>query len=1487
MRWVPVLALIAMLWAPPAAAIDLFNLKNSLIQFALEQISTEDFTVTAEDVESPGDGVTELVGVAIADREGVWFRAERMGLQWNASRILRAELEINRLSAEGVEVLRAPKGEVAVEEDAAIAETDDDPFDWPRAPIATRIEEMRLDRVFIAEGVIAEQSISFDATGAARDEGDVQAVRLDVTRTDAVAGRIALDYERNFASDRLRMNLTAEEAAGGLVTALAGLPNDAASRVRIEADGPLTAWSLDFDARTERVFEATGSARLDLEGPLAVAAGFRLVPGPAMAPDLAALIGRAAQLDIDVAENDNGVVEIRRGRFDSPALTLAARGSVVRATGAADLEVTLAGDAALSSLAEGVAFERFGFDGTVRGTPEDMTATGALSLAGLATAPADIGSARLDTVVRIAGERIGFDIAGQVRGLRLDRIAPETVGPADLVARGVYEGETLTLSGLTLDSGLLTARASGDVALAEGRLGLDYALAADRLAPIAAAYDADAGGAFEVSGRVSGPLDAPRISGRAALADMVVEGEPYGSVTLIHDVTAGEIVRGTADLTAAGSPIGAVEAGAGFELANGVLDLHEIEAQALGATLAGAIRYRLDPGLAAGEITLDAPDLAPLSRLAGAPATGRLSGRVALDAAGGRQAADLDLTARGVDAFGARLARLDLTGRLTDALGTPALDARLEAEGAGYDKARIARIEGTVSATDLAVAPAVDLDIVLSEAAGFDARARRVSLNATIADAARLGEVTARLSAEGLAYQDVTLARLSADLSAEDALSALPEATLAARAERIGGPLNAASATIDARLRPEDGKARAEAELALAPVSAGGATVEGARLAATAEDALGADPRLDAQLNTGAVSAGGVRLDTVAATAQGLISALDLTVSTEGSADARPVSLATAARLDARAAEPVLRVTRLDAGFGGEAVSLNAPFTVTAGTATAIRGLDLALPQGRLSGDATLYPAGIAGEIELRLGDLGLLERLADAPLTAGTLDLTARIDTRPGRAGGAARLAARDLGIEGVAIEDGALALEAATDWDGRSATTTAAVTGPFGAPLRLGAGLPLRPGLGPLPSVPQDGALSGAVTWSGDVGEIWALVPGADHVLDGALDVDLALSGTVAEPEIGGSLGLAEGRYENLETGTILTRLTVTSAIAPSGDLTLSATARDGAKGRIEADLALAGERLSATLKTREAVLVRRDDVKAALGLDIRAEGPLAGPDISGRVQITRAEIRLVDASPPSVVTLGDVRIKGTPEPEPEPPAGEAIGLDLTISAARNIFVRGRGLDSEWQANLAVAGTAARPRVTGRVEKLRGRLNFIGTRFDLETGLIRFTGGLPVDPEVTVRLETEKNGITGGIAVTGRASDPEIGFFSQPALPEDEVLPRLLYGESSQSLSAGQAIQLASGIATLLDGSGGVVDKLRGTVGLDVLSVDPTGDSATVTVGKNIAEDVFVGAEQALDTGETRVTVEVEVFPSVTVDAETGAESGSSVGVNWSTDF
>jgi translocation and assembly module TamB len=168
-----------------------------------------------------------------------------------------------------------------------------------------------------------------------------------------------------------------------------------------------------------------------------------------------------------------------------------------------------------------------------------------------------------------------------------------------------------------------------------------------------------------------------------------------------------------------------------------------------------------------------------------------------------------------------------------------------------------------------------------------------------------------------------------------------------------------------------------------------------------------------------------------------------------------------------------------------------------------------------------------------------------------------------------------------------------------------------------------------------------------------------------------------------------------------------------------------------------------------------------------------------------------------------------------------------------------------------------------------------------------VRFTGGPEIDPRLDVRLQAEENGVTGGVRVTGRASDPQIGFWSRQGLPEGEVMPRLLFGKPSQSLTPGQAVRLASGLAVLFQGSGGFVDRARGAVGLDVLAIDPTEEGADLTVGKNVSDDVFVGAKQSLDGQETSVTVEVEVFENVTVDSEVDPTGDASVGVNWRKDF
>ena len=61
------------------AQLSMLGLKNSLVQFALEQINVPgSLEITVDKVEDVADGATDLVGLAVADGDGVWLRVERV-----------------------------------------------------------------------------------------------------------------------------------------------------------------------------------------------------------------------------------------------------------------------------------------------------------------------------------------------------------------------------------------------------------------------------------------------------------------------------------------------------------------------------------------------------------------------------------------------------------------------------------------------------------------------------------------------------------------------------------------------------------------------------------------------------------------------------------------------------------------------------------------------------------------------------------------------------------------------------------------------------------------------------------------------------------------------------------------------------------------------------------------------------------------------------------------------------------------------------------------------------------------------------------------------------------------------------------------------------------------------------------------------------------------------------------------------------------------
>ena len=64
---------------------------------------------------------------------------------------------------------------------------------------------------------------------------------------------------------------------------------------------------------------------------------------------------------------------------------------------------------------------------------------------------------------------------------------------------------------------------------------------------------------------------------------------------------------------------------------------------------------------------------------------------------------------------------------------------------------------------------------------------------------------------------------------------------------------------------------------------------------------------------------------------------------------------------------------------------------------------------------------------------------------------------------------------------------------------------------------------------------------------------------------------------------------------------------------------------------------------------------------------------------------------------------------------------------------------------------------------------------------------------------------------------------------------------------------------------------------IGVDVLSAGTNEQSGEVEVraGKYVADDVFVGVTQGADPTSTKVTVEVEVTPNISVESDVGQDA------------
>jgi translocation and assembly module TamB len=291
-----------------------------------------------------------------------------------------------------------------------------------------------------------------------------------------------------------------------------------------------------------------------------------------------------------------------------------------------------------------------------------------------------------------------------------------------------------------------------------------------------------------------------------------------------------------------------------------------------------------------------------------------------------------------------------------------------------------------------------------------------------------------------------------------------------------------------------------------------------------------------------------------------------------------------------------------------------------------------------------------------------------------------------------------------------------------------------------------------------------------------------------------------------------------------------------------------------------------------------------------------------LAGKTQIDRADLQVPDKLPGRVVDLNVVFVDGgQPRPDSLAPGAKApeekpveIDLDVSVDAPGRVFVRGRGLDSEWRGQLKISGTASDPQVTGTLSVVRGNLDLLSKTFALTKGTLSFYGTNVDNPDIDFLAEANSANLTAQVHMTGTVQQPTIELTSSPPYPQDEILSRVLFGKGSGQLTPLEAVQLAQAAAALTGASTGpgITDFLRSATGLDVLRLEQGNDSgttsgATLKVGKYVADNVFVSVNQGLTSEDSNVGVEVELTPNISVETSVGNALGPKVGVNYKIDY
>jgi translocation and assembly module TamB len=1438
-------------------------------------VSTPERKITFSRPEGLLSGDLRIDNLTLSDELGDYAQIGGIKVDWSPTALVQGVFRAEHISADTVNFLRAP-------EPPKTPKTQTTSGSGSPLPVGIRVAQIDLPDIKLSQA-LSGRDFSLSLKGSIDATGPNIALNLEATRKDEVDAKALADIVYAPSENRLTLKASVSEPQGGLLARLLRLPGAPAVQLALDGQGPLSDWAGKLNGSVDgapvisvdgkHVLVANGAHRIEIVGGGQLAS---LMP-PAFRP----LFDGTTSINVAATYSPSGRVDIEKGDLTSGAVRIAAKGAW-DPKGDNSLTASLAGTKGpvpvvwpINGQESRFSFESVNFTLTGAAAAARFNATAALNAA-------ELPQGRFNQI-RLQAESEDLNLIKQAGSIRsrltvgqlnfvnedLNRLIR---GPVTLDAPLRLAPPAIGLDAATFESAGLSGTVSGAFDMSKQAVTGNFRMFANPSVlppPLATKFD----GTIAAEGYVE-----TLASDRVSLENLVVKSnalEAHGSVLLDNGKVTGRLAGRLPDIK---RWLADAEGAAGFDIsADGPLSavgikavVNSAEARLVGRKLED-LSFRLEgtanPSAPQGHLT----------------ATGSLDGqaiRINADVASseGRTSAPLITAEIGPNKLNGALTfspSFIPSGQINFDFPDVSLLAALAAQQAQGD------IRGSVTFTNADSKTAAVVKATGSALRRGGIEVLKPDIDLTIPDlrviAAEGAIRSSRIGTGTVGLDDIVLGVThGGTTTAFDLAARYDNAPLTTTGSlETGGGLAVGVNTFDASPRNIPIKLAAPTRIAIAN---GAAQLSGLKLI-TGTGSVSvtgtAGSALDLTANIDALPASLINTFVPAINAAGTISG---TINATGTASAPSI------RYDLEWSDAQLRQMR-DAGitpFHLEAAGSFANGTVALERTrlTGSDGLELtadgrivlqpnAPPALNINARAKAIPAGLANAFASGLGARGTI---SGTVVATGTPDAPAvRYD-----------LAWKDAAVSQTATAGvSTMDVKASGTFQENRVTLDVGLTGGGGISLSGGGSVSLAG------DKPLDLKFGGQFPFSVLAGQLAA----QGFVLDGTAKVDLAIGGTAAAPAITGTASSSGARLVDARRNLAVNDLAVNVAFdGKSANISrLTGNLNGGGKVSVDGTIGFApGSGFPANLRITLAKAVYADGNLIAATADgvLTVTGPLtAGPALGGKLTLTKAAITVPARLPTSLASI-DIRHRNAPadvlrlmeeiRPKGAKKTSDPISLNLQITAPNGIFVRGRGIDAELGGDLTIAGTAIAPAVSGGFKMRRGRIVILAKRLDFTGGDITFGGGLI--PILNLEASTTSAQTTITVSVTGVANDPTIAFSSAPALPQDEVLARLIFGQSMSRLSPLQIAQLADAVTQLSGGgSTSLLETLRSNLGVDDLDIntDETGQT-TVSVGRYINNRTYFQVEQGGANG-AQATINLDVGKGVKLKAGAGTQGGT----------